>query len=161
MGKKKAPLNPDIIMSLFFITFAILFFFESKNLKVETTRFPMICAGLMAGMSLVILVRAVRKMISEQKILDEDPGAEPSEALISWEKLKNPLLVFGMVLVYVLGIIYIGFFVSTAVFIPVFLWVQKYRTWWKMLIVTASIELFVYVVFVYILKLIFPKGLLF
>ncbi len=158
--KKRVSLHPDIVMSIFFIAAALLFFLESRDLPAETTRFPCICAGLMAFLSVFIMIGGFRKMGEQRKKLAAGENAETEDYPFSWERMKFPVLAFAVILAYALGIIYIGFFVSTFVFMMVFMWLLRYRVWWKMLLVTVAMEAFVYIVFVTQLNLIFPRALL-
>ena len=80
---------------------------------------------------------------------------------ISWRELKCPILTFLMIIIYALCISFIGFFVSTFIFMMVFMYFQNFRKLIPMLVITVGFEILAWFVFVFELHLRLPAGLLF
>ena len=144
-------------MSAFFILVGVLFFLNSSELPTETTRFPLLCSAGMIIMSIPIFVRGVKKTVASVQMTQEERDKAP----LRWANVKIPLLTFLMVVAYAFCISYIGFFVSTFVFMMALLFLQQYRKPVNMLLVTVGFEVIVYLVFVLELHLRLPKGILF
>jgi len=110
-----------------------------------------ITAGLLLILSLSLAVSGLRA------------GARPDRAG-SGETLGNILrggAALGISAGYVIAIPVLGYFTSTIVFMAVFLWFCGVRSWKGGLVFLAVILPFVYLLFVKMLSVILPSGLLF
>lgn len=70
------------------------------------------------------------------------------------------LTVVGFLLVYIMLLEFLGFLLTTALFLFINTWYMGYRKWVSNLIVSISIPLFIYIVFTEFLEIILPRGIL-
>lgn len=153
----KKHIHEDLLMSLFFIIVGLMFFLNSGGLSPDTTYFPLLCARVMMVLCIPVLIHGVKETITmNRKEADGDTTFQ-----ISWKELKGPVLTFLMIIGYALCISFIGFFISTFVFMMAFMYIQNYRKLISMLVITVGFEALVWLVFVFQLHLRLPKGLLF
>lgn len=154
---KKRTVHEQVPALLFLIAISMFFFikaFEYGDVKL----FPIITSSLVMAFSSIQLARAIKKTKEVNKKIAEDSDYIPA---ISWEKLKTPVVGYIMAAVYVAMIPTIGFFVSTAVFMVLFMVFLGYRKWGVILAVTVGIELAVYLLFVKELAVRIPHGILY
>lgn len=76
------------------------------------------------------------------------------------EGLKRVYSMCGILLVFSAGIKVLGFFCGAVFFIPSCMWVLGERSLRKLTLITAGVVLFVYFVFVVLLQIGLPSGLL-
>lgn len=155
--KKKKYIHEDLLISLFFLLFALVFGLQGLNVNTENAVFPTLCIIIIVILSIPICISGVRKTIELNKAIEN--GEEKAKPEISWERLKGPIITFGAVLVYLVCINYLGFFVSTALFVPGYLLLQGYKKVIPILI-TAVILLGLAFMFKTVLDLVLPSGLL-
>lgn len=77
-------------------------------------------------------------------------------AALSAETLKGPMVSLALIIGYAVLMNFTGYFVSTAVFLPLGMFALGQRNWKAILGVTVGLELFVYVLFVTQLQLRMP-----
>jgi putative tricarboxylic transport membrane protein len=85
-------------------------------------------------------------------------GNEPVEIT------KHPkafMLLIALLIVYVWSMDYLGFNVSTMLFLVATMYFMGYRSWWKNLLIAAGVTLFVYVLFVKVFVILLPEASLF
>ena len=152
----KKHVHEDLLTSVFFILVGLLFFLSSRDLAPETTYFPLMCAGGMIILCIPVLIRGIKETISMNKKSETNTTFQ-----ISWRELKGPILTFLMIIIYALCISFIGFFVSTFIFMMVFMYFQNFRKLIPMLVITVGFEILAWFVFVFDLHLRLPAGLLF
>ena len=77
---------------------------------------------------------------------------------VTLKEFKNPMLMFVIICVYVAMMITIGFFPATLIFMPVSMLFMGYRRPLPIICTTIGMNLFVWVLFVYSLKVRLPEG---
>lgn len=137
-----------VISSLLLIT--------SFTYPAESSEFPRFLCGLMLFFSVLILVKALRS----RRVAKENINTEESSGSIMF-KLKVPAIVFSLTIAYVVGIMYIGYFVSSIIFLVGTMSVFGKQGLFAKTIATAGFLLVVYALFVSFLGLRLPEGLLF
>lgn len=70
------------------------------------------------------------------------------------------LTVVGLILAYIMLLEFLGFFLSTALFLFVNTWIMGYRKWLSNLITSIAIPLFIYLLFTQFLDIVLPRGIL-
>jgi len=106
--------------------------------------------------SLLILVKAFR---SRMALKQNDSTEENSGSIMS--RLKVPAIIFSLTIAYVVGIMYIGYFVSSIIFLVGTMSVFGKQGLFAKTIATAGFLIVVYALFVSFLGLRLPEGLLF
>lgn len=122
---------------------SVILFLNIKDASFQTKVFPIGLIVILLGLSLALVFRK-----------GKNNGFE-------FPHFKKVLMAFVMIALYVAGIQYIGFLVSTIVFVAAFLLVYKCDMN-KAVLVAFSIgyPVFIYVLFNHVLSVRLPAGLL-
>ena len=155
--KKKKYIHQDLLVSFFFLLFSLIFGLQGLKVETENAVFPTLCVLIIVALSIPLFISGVRSTVALNKAIEE--GKEDVKPEISWERLKGPIITFGAVLIYLLGINYIGFFVATALFVPGYLLLQGYKKVVPILI-TVALLLGLAFMFKEVLDLVLPSGFL-
>ena len=141
----------DILVSIFFIVLAILLYRSTATYPKSalfTTAVYVKFLAISLGIAGVLQLLFSFKIDSDQKIIFA----------------KNPkkflTLVVALIL-YVWIMRYIGFIISTLIFLPVTMWFMGYKKIVKSIIISIGITLFVYILFVRIFEIQLPEATIF
>lgn len=156
-----AKLNRDTIAGLILVAFSLILAFYLTPAQVEThgsapaalsaRLFCYITAGLLGVLSLILTIGSIRK--SGRAVVETEPK--------SWEPLIRGLSCTAVATIYVALSGVLGFFVSTALAMAVFLIYFGVRKWSGILLFLIIVLGFIYLLFVEGLKVMMPDGLLF
>lgn len=144
----------DTYAAILFIAFALLFSLEALNYpigsslrKVGPGFFPLVCLGLLAAFSAVLLGTSLRHRSKMGRV--------------PWPRSFVPLLiVMAAVFAYGFILLWLGFLITTFLFAFVLFW-QGYPRHWVLTTVGAAVTSILSVlVFEVWLKIQFPKGLI-
>ncbi len=141
----------DILVSIFFMVLAILLYrstatYPKSALFTTAVYVKFLAISLCVAGALQLFLSF--KTDSEQKIIFA----------------KNPKKFFILVvslIVYVWIMKYLGFIISTLIFLPVTMWFMGYKKLVKSIIISIGITLFVYILFVRIFEIQLPEATLF
>lgn len=165
MNKPKKIIHQDLVMAVGLMIVGIAFFVGSFMLPRDANpinnihTFPMLASGTLILFSVFNIQNGIKKT----RKLNEDyvAGTLKSAPEITWEKLKYPVAAAAIILIYAISVAVIGFFVSTAIFLPVSITLMGYRKYWVTACVTIGLEAFIYILFIRVLFMRLPAGLLF
>lgn len=130
---------------------------QSFNYPVRSAIFPRSLSLLLLGLSLILFVRGWRA-VSKGKV--EMEGAK--HRLTIWTIAKNPaFILFNALVLYILGIHYVGYLTSTAVFIGTTMFILGQRNPLSVIALTLFFTALLYYVFSRLLSVPLPVGLLF
>lgn len=132
----------DVWISLGLFLFIGWAYYETTLFRhTETTAvFPRILLGVMAALTLIMLIGGIRKSTPEKV------------EHLAWKTMQMPLVVLVFIAAYEALFILLGYFIATPVFlIGLFLYLKQ-RNWKLMLAVTAVYLILVYLIFVLVLK---------
>lgn len=158
-----AKLNNDTWAGLVLLAFSLVQIFYLTPSQVELHRdftslalsprlFCYITGGTLAFLSAILIFLSLRENGRMEAM------AAPSR---SWQPLMRGLFSTAVACAYVALAQYLGFFVSTALAMIVFLIYFGVRKWTGILLFLVIILGFIYLLFVQALKVIMPDGLLF
>ncbi|MCL2381705.1 MAG: tripartite tricarboxylate transporter TctB family protein [Treponema sp.] len=146
---ERRKINNDVFIGIILTALSVFFFMEAQGLHPMAARFPTIVFGVFIGMSVLLIILGIRKTLKPQLAL-------ASDFLLNIRVIRTPVVVFGIITGYMVLMNFTGFFISTAVFVPVFMvfyGVKRIRT---IALTNIILILFVYVVFVRVLRLPMP-----
>lgn len=157
-----AKLNRDNIAGLIMLVFSLVLIFYITPDQVEShgnvpmalsaRSFCYITGGLLAILSFILIITSSKK--SAQAAIAKSEKS-------SWEPLIRGLACTAMAAAYIASSSFLGFFVSTAVAMTVFLIYFGVKNWWGILLFLVIVLGFIYLLFVQALKVVMPDGLLF
>ena len=96
-------------------------------------------------------------VFSIRKIKKDTPTEEKAANL---DEFKSPVIVLALLILYVLAVIYIGFYISTPIMLVGYMWFMGIRNKKTILVTTVIVMAFVYCLFTLQLGVPLPKGIL-
>jgi 4-amino-4-deoxy-L-arabinose transferase-like glycosyltransferase len=133
------------------IVLGIFLYHDVNKLIPAAALFPKIMLVTFIFFISLTLINGIRESIKSTKEQDFESGR-----LLRWVENKMPYCVYAIILSYVVLLKMAGFFLATGLFIPTLMLFYKNRSKLKIFSVTVGTLLFVYVVFVCILKATLP-----
>ncbi|WP_207458194.1 tripartite tricarboxylate transporter TctB family protein [Azospirillum sp. SYSU D00513] len=109
----------------------------------ENGFFPARVAWLFLGASVLVLVNSVR---------------QPDQLLVTWKQLGLVARVLGPLVAFVAMIDHLGIYVSSAVFIVLFMVVVGASRWWSILLTAAIVPVVCFLIFETQFGVPLPKG---
>ena len=146
---ERRKINIDVYIGIILTALSVFFFFEARQLHPMAARFPVAVFGVFIAMSILLLVLGLRKTLRPELALSSD-------FLLNIRIIRAPLVVFGMIAAYMVLMHFVGFFISTAIFVPVYMIFYGVRRIRTILLTNITLILFVYVVFTRLLRLPMP-----
>ena len=158
----------DIASSVVVLLFGVVFLVYSSRYPLDSWAspgpgaFPMMAGGMLVLLGSWQLLRSVWKWKRPEpsKSAERDDGSGIS-SLRGTRGGKKAISLIAAFVLYLLGIKWVGYFVSTFLFGIFVSRLSEARDLWKPVLLSAGIGLFCYLVFVGWLKLSFPGGILF
>lgn len=150
--KDKKFISSDIFLGVFCSIFSVIFLVQSLQFPDKVGFFPSFVLTLMLIFSLTVMCHGIYKTVQVRKGVADYANAELK---------KFPFVVLGTIVVYVFCMQKIGFFVSTAVFLPCEMLLFGQRKVLPIVITTIFLLVFLYFIFVVQLNVYMPDGLLF
>ncbi|HIT04077.1 MAG TPA: tripartite tricarboxylate transporter TctB family protein [Candidatus Caccocola faecipullorum] len=142
-------INKEKVYSLSVTVISVLLTVQAFRYPAESSHFPRFLCILMVLFSLISLSKALKD--KEQK----------REEITFASTVKLPLIVFLTAIAYIFGIAYVGYFVSTTVYMLVMMFLFGERRIIPMGAAVAVFLIVIYALFVHFLGLRLPEGILF
>lgn len=141
--------NKERLFSLGILATSLLLTLQSFRYPAESSHFPRFLCLLMTLFSVLLLARSAKRAADGEKGEGFSKGA------------KIPAMVFSATAAYVFAVNYVGYFVSTVVFMFLAMFLFGERRILPMAGATAVFLGVVYALFVSFLGLRLPEGILF
>ena len=158
-------LNGERCFSIFLLIVCVVFMVETRNISTFTLPgspgakvFPIAIISLLA--SLVILNEIItywRSILAKRRNPSsaEQPKSEPKQ------NLKKVVISFIVLFFFVVGINYLGFYVSTMIVVFIVLkLIFELQSWIKTIIFTALLTGAIYVIFAMLFNIRLPMGVM-
>lgn len=153
-------IHNDVVTSVFLMLVGVFFILVTQTYsEPEAGTFPIIFAVLLIITCIPILKSGIDKTKSSRSTETQEKDSERNG--IPFNELKQALCCFGILLLYTICIYYVGFFVSTAVFLIGTMWLLKVRNILVLILVPAFLEAAIYFIMVQMLFVRLPHGFLF
>jgi len=143
-------IHADVFIGILLDIACVYFYMLAGKFRVsESAMWPRACLIIVALLSTMLIFRGIR--LTQQ-------AAKNNGAVLTLSFQELPGVAGGvvMMILYALLMNLSGFFIATAIFMPVGMFMLGQRRWVVMLSVTVVMELFVYFLFVVQLKLRMP-----
>lgn len=134
----KKQIHQDVIIGIVCLALCLLFYAMNRSLPSEAAMMPNLLVAMLVILSGCILYQGVKK---------SKAPAEEQKKLFTWDGVKTPLITWGIVLAYVLLFYFVGYFVATAIIIPVLMRFMKQTSWKLILAIDVGYLLVIYFVF--------------
>lgn len=152
----KKIIHHDIYMGAGLLLISILAYVKATTMPdTGVATFPKMILILMIACSLFIVLGGMKKT----KLLNA--GKMKKNSLITFGGTKLPLLSCSIIAVYAALINILGFFISTALFITVFMMFYRVKDVKKIILTIVGTTVFIYLLFSVQLNVQLPTGILF
>lgn len=151
--EKKFSVVREVWLGIGLVAFSAFFLSECRKLNENAAQYPRVILSVLLAFSIALLGQGIWYSFRPEKYQARYGKSTKS---VDWNVVANPLIVFGATIVYLALFHYINFFVATAIFVPLIMWIFKERRVLNMLLVTVGLELFVWGMFVKLLHVYFP-----
>lgn len=155
--KKKFIVHQDLVLGIFFLVMSVVFYIGARNFPDNVAAFPRLFSVIMAVLSLIITYHGIRKGMADAAALETNPEVKVA---LSWKEMRYPVYTILSLTLYVLGIIYMGFFIASAIYMIGFMYMLNYRKWKVIILTTTGLLGAVWLIFVKILAMNLPSGIL-
>ena len=139
----------DLVIGLIVVAIGVAMFIGTKDFPDVTQLYSRIVLIIFTVIGAVLVLTS---LINAKK-----PGGEE----VSVKEFVNPLIIFAIVVAYVVLIDLVGFFVSSALFMPACMLFMGYKKPLPMILTTIGMLAFIYILFVVQLKVRLPHGFLY
>lgn len=150
--KNKKFVSTDIYLGVFCAVFSVIFLVQSLKFPEKVAFFPSAVLIFMLIFSVIVGIGGVIKTVKVRKGVADYTNPEMK---------RLPFIILLTIAIYVFCIPRIGFFVSTAVFLPCEMLLYGQRKVSLIVFSTIGVLAFIYVLFVLQLHVYMPDGLLF
>jgi len=106
------------------------------------------------GLACILIALALALIISQWKKGSDKASFWPGRAWL------RPLLGSGVFILYAFLINYIGFLLTTFIFLVLWMWVIERINWFRILAVSVAVTAVLYLIFGYFLEVPLPAGFL-
>jgi hypothetical protein len=146
---EKRKINNDVYIGSILTVISLFFYFEAAKIHREAAQFPKLMLAALIIMSVLLVVLGIRKTLRPELTLKSD-------TLLRFKVVRTPLIVFGIVALYMALIKFTGFFIATTLFVPALMVFYGVRSIRVLIITDITLNLFVYILFVRLLKVVMP-----
>ena len=136
---KKKQIHQDVFIGFFCLGLCVLIFALNKDLPSDAAMMPKLLDVLLAVLAVLIINQGLQK---------SKAPAEQQKKLLVWEDFKVPMITWGIVALYVVLFYVAGYFVATAVIIPLLMRYMKQSNWKLIIAIDVGYLLVIYFVFV-------------
>lgn len=150
---KKFSIVREVWLGLGLVLFSLFFLWQCNNLNQRSAQYPRIMLSVLMVLSAAMLIQGLFYTFQPERYYRRYGKSNKS---IQWNVVTHPLFVFGATIVYLVLFHYINFFVATALFVPLLMFIFGERKVLSILITTVGLEVFVYLIFVQLLHVYFP-----
>ena len=151
-------MNATILVAIAGLILTAVFYHEAMELPAVAQRLPVLLIWIVAILAVLMIVEEIlkKRRLQQQKITSEDTQSEaiPTEKTpINW-LVVVPFV--AAVFIYIALIPVVGYLLTTVVFLIGILAISRTVSWLKATLIGVGITLFVWVVFVWLLRLPVP-----
>ncbi len=146
-------LHPDVVISIIGLIFAAVMLFQIHGYPDDVKMFPSIFLYLFMLFMAIVLVRGIKRSVHTE-------GVSKKEFWCSPAVIHNPIITAVLVIIYVTLIYFLGFYISTALFMLITMLYYGSRKWMINLAVTTGMLIFCYVLFEILLSVQLPAGII-
>jgi len=142
----------DTFIGLLMLVVSGYFYSLTQEMPPEPAEFPKIVLIILMIFSLVIMSKGILLSIRAKK-----------KGLIVeqyFDKIRGPMVVYFALCIYVVLIELLGFFASTTIASAFFMLLFGMKSYTKLFLVLIGINVFIYLLFVWQLKIVLPSGVL-
>lgn len=135
----KKQLHQDVYIGFVCLAICLLIFALNAGLPSDAALMPRLLGGMLVVLAVLILYGGLKK--------SRLPAEEQGKKAITWDAMKIPLITWGFVVLYFVLFNVTGYFVATAIMIPLLMRFMKQTSWPVIIGIDAVYLVIMYVVF--------------
>ncbi len=151
--------RPQAIFSFVFVIFFIVFVYQAKDWRMQARLYPLaigIPMLILAAIQLILDLKGVERKQTDAAPVDFQ-FAQAIDPVLARKRTFN---IFGWLFGFFIGIWLLGFNLTIPLMVFGYLKIQSGEKWWLAITLTAVAWLFFWSLFVWLLNLPFPDGLI-
>ncbi|MGE5303799.1 MAG: tripartite tricarboxylate transporter TctB family protein [Alphaproteobacteria bacterium] len=152
--------RPQAIFSLGFVIFFIVFVYEAQGWRPQARLYPL-------AIGIPMLILAIIQLILDLKGVERKQKDDAAPVDFQFAQSVDPAVarsrtfnIFGWLFGFFIGIWLLGFNITIPLMVFGYLKIQSGEKWWLSLTLTAVAGLFFWFLFVWLLNLPFPDGVI-
>lgn len=153
MKEKRCSIVREVWLGLGLVAFSLFFLWQCNGLNQRAAQYPRIMLCVLLALSGALLFQGLYYSFHPERYHKRYGKSNKS---IQWSVVIHPLFIFGATVIYLALFHFINFFVATALFVPLLMFIFGERKVLPILLTTVGLEVFVYLVFVQLLNVYFP-----
>ena len=148
--KKGGKVDFDVYIGIALIILCAAAAFNALSFPVAARRFPLLACLLLTILSVILIVRGVRRSVAIRQ------AGGVITPLLPWKTTKYALVTFAMTGAYIFVMEKVDFFVATVIFVPAMMLFMRVKKAWIIALSTVGITFFCWFMFVYQLNIRMP-----
>ncbi|NLH00594.1 MAG: tripartite tricarboxylate transporter TctB family protein [Clostridiales bacterium] len=146
--KKEKGFNYNLLSCIFMYVMSGAFLISSFTIEDRASRtFPQVICALCIFLTTLFLIQIIRGKYTNTDINLSGTG--------------RAIMMAGIILLYILGINFTGYYIASFIFLPAAMLVLGQRNWKVIVGVDVGVVLFIYLFFGMLLSMQMPEGILF
>lgn len=152
-------LHHDIYTGAIILIASVVFSLNTSHLPGDARVYPLFVIVLLIFLSILLIMDGIRKTKKENN--NEQVNYSDDEEKLELKTLKMPFIIFASTALYVILMPIIGFFVTTSFLLVSILIILRNKSVLSYIGVVLITNVFIYILFVQMLQVRLPQGILF
>lgn len=158
--ERQLKVRPQAIFSIFFVIFFSIFVYEAQDWRMQARLYPW-------AIGIPMLILAIIQVILDLKGVERKQKDDAAPVDFQFAQSIDPVVarrrtfnIFGWLFGFFIGIWLLGFTITIPLMVFGYLKIQSGEKWWLSLTLTVIAWFFFWSLFVRLLNLPFPEGLI-
>jgi hypothetical protein len=154
-------ISKDLYLGIFLIFLSLFAYIESRSYPVDSRYFPQFIILIIALLGFATLIKELKSFFKRREVDRTGEGSDNGK--IAFWRMPSVQKVSMMIissLIYMVIMGYVGFFVTTTVYLPIMMLLLGIRKARTIVLSTGIVVVLIYLVFMKFLSVPFPEGIL-
>lgn len=144
-------INSDIVSGVLVVIISFFFLSMTNDMSEGAARFPKIILKLLLILGISLTIIGIKRSMSCKF------GVKAS--ILNFSSLKNPLIAFVLIAIYVFLLKILGFYIATSLFVAIYMLFYRENKFRIIILAVICINIFVFFLFEVQLNSQLPKGI--
>lgn len=153
-------LTKDLYLGVFLVLLSLLAFIETLSYPINSAYFPRFIIVLIALLGAATILKELRPLLKNRQA-NQGGNLSEDDKVAFWRmpKVRKVTMMVFSSLVYMVTMTYVGFFVTTSVYLPIMMRLLGVRKPSTILLSTGIVVVSIYLIFGMFLSVPFPDGI--
>lgn len=160
MEERQLKVRPQAIFSVCFVIFFAVFVYQAQDWRMQARLYPWaigIPMLLLAVIQVILDLKGVERKQKDDAVPVDFQFAQTVDAAVARKRTLN---IFGWLFGFLIGIWLLGFTITIPLMVFGYLRIQSGEKWWLSVTLTVLAWFFFWTLFVRVLNLPFPDGVI-